>query len=423
MINASLIKDYGKERKSEVKNNIKLKLILIIFNLALVLTTAKGLRLGGSIGAGELILLGISLIPIIFTKNTIKWKTFLVNNIFWYMITFLLLLGMFIRLNFYSFPNIFPRTLIAYIFCFIVTRGLFKSRIVEREPLLAMKSYLWIIGIIAFAFAILVVLGIRNIGGINLYWLNSQRFQGWSLDPNQFAIPFITAPFFSTYYYSNIEKKTIKQSIIFIAIMVSFVIIYLATDSDSLLVAWGAGAIFSIMHYFYFNLFKRRKLTIPIIMIAILIFGFGIIFLLANPQTIKLYLFKFLAKDGQAEMRFRIWSNSFDMIKLSPLVGLGPDVGLDLGRTDIMGESHNNILHLGMSTGFIGIGTLLFYYLYIFKNVIKSHNALILGAFIAVFIFGLTHYTLRHPTYWVMLLLIDGLAVKDKDNLTYNTLY
>lgn len=392
--------------------NKKLNGVLIIYIGSLILTTAKGLRFGGNVGYAELILLCFSLFQILFIKIKNESKTFIINNLFWYIVFFTLLAGMLIRISVYSFPDIFPRTFLAYIFCYFVTMGIFNILSAENN-IYIMKTFLFIMCIIASVFAVTIVLRIRTIAGINLYWMDTYRFQGWSLDPNQFVIPFIVLPFFSAYFYEKIEK-TLKSKIILLISLFLFGFIAMATDSDSLLVAWGGGLMFFVSFYAWKKIKWKEKVRILFVLFVAFALVVGSIVLVTNYENVKEWVFGFMMKDGQLQTRLSIWKSSMDIIKLSPLVGLGSDVGRDIGRSDIMGESHNNFLHLGMSSGLLGITALLIYYLYIFRKTLKSKNALLIGAFISLFVFGLTHYTLRHPSYWFMLLLIDGLSLSEQ---------
>lgn len=394
----------------------RMQRLLQIVIFALILTTAKGLRIGSNMGLGELILLGFSLISIIkCIKTGVKtnWRLFYTNNLFWLIIFFTLFLGMFIRMNFSPIGFIFPRTLLAYSFVFIVITSIFISNILEYYPIIAVKDYVRITAVIAFFCVILIFADIKSIIGINLYWLGSHRFQGWSLDPNQFTLPFIIAPFAIGYLYKYKENEYGINKFTALFYLLFIVFVGIKTSSDTLLMSWGAGGIILLT----FLLFaKGSKKTNPLIkiMTRITIIGVIIVLFLSNIQFIQSTVEDIFYKDNQGLKRIQVWKESIDVIKLSPLVGLGPDMGrYEINTNGTMGEAHNNILQLGMSSGILGILALLSYFGLIFIHTVKSKDPFIIAAFIALFCFGITHYTLRHPIYWFMLLLVDSLAIKD----------
>lgn len=402
-------------QKTSLQNYKKNSFIIYIMVLSLIITTAKGLRLGSNIGPGEIIALLTSMYLILSNKGKINNKTILYTLLFWMSIIFLLMAGLFIRTNFYSMPNPFPRTLIAYLFSSIICYGLYSGTILSEEIELTQEIFLKIIGVITSIFFILIISNTRTIAGLNLYWLGTNRFQGWSLDPNQFTIPFIIVPFLIINYLVSNGKST-KIRIGMFLLLAMNVFVGLATGSDSLIASWLIGFGTTVLYLVFKKIFIKRKLRLLHILIIIPILFSSFMFLILNYNKIIDVVVDFLMKDGQLETRLNIWMDSIDIIKLSPIVGLGPDVGRDLGKANIMGESHNNILHLGMSTGLLGILALLLYYGYIFKTILKSQNIYLLGGFLSLFTFGITHYTLRHPMYWFMLLLVNGLAVNERLN-------
>lgn len=394
-------------------NTSKQKLgIIYILIFSLVITTAKGLRFGGNIGPGELFSLAVALWYLMRYNGRISNNISKVTLFFWTSIIFILIVGMFVRTNFHNFPNPFPRTLIAYIFCFVISYGVLCSEILKKHIDQTNLIYIKITSIISIVFCILIFFNVRNFLGLNLYWLGTSRFQGWSLDPNQVAIPFIITPFLLLNHLKNaLDHKWVKSAILLL--LLSNIYVGISTDSDSLIAAWIIGLLVSLGFGLLSKIKEKKLLNIKSILLIVALITLFFLILIFNFQDGIQYIADFLTKDGQLSTRLNIWSASIDIIKKSPLVGLGPDIGRDLGGS-IMGESHNNILHLGMSTGILGIALLLGYYYEILKSILRSKNMYFLGAFVSLFVFGLTHYTLRHPLYWFMLLLINGLANSEK---------
>lgn len=382
--------------------NVKANFIKIMFIIGILLTTAKGIRIGGDIGLGEI----SCLLFVLFSLTNNRSKTdsiFYVNNLFWFTIFLTLFIGLFIRLNFTNFDFPFPRTLLAYAFCYIVILGIFKSNIFIEDVIKTLKIYVGIIIIISGLFSLLILTGIQNFLGVNLYWEGSTRFQGWSLDPNQFTLIYIIAPFMLLFLYQRTNrgfKMKFKYSLYALLILIPV----LSASSDSIIVSWALASIFLLMNYI------RKKLNVYKLILII----FSVILVSIKSQdifkNIELILIELFFKDGQGIKRLTVWAESIDIIKTSPLFGLGPDMGRYTEYGGSLGEAHNNFLQLGMGSGIIGILALFLYFYFILIKVIKSKNILLLGALISLVSFGLTHYTLRHPSYWFMLLLIYGLA-------------
>src|SRR5699024_3119308 len=126
---------------------------------------------------------------------------------------------------------------IAYMFCFVISYGVLSSEILTKYINQTSLIYIKITSLILIVFSILIFFNVRNLFGLNLYWLGTNRFQGWSLDPNQVAIPFIITPFLLlNHLKKNNNRKWVKSTILILV----FANIYvgMATDSDSLIAAW-----------------------------------------------------------------------------------------------------------------------------------------------------------------------------------------
>jgi O-antigen ligase len=88
------------------------------------------------------------------------------------------------------------------------------------------------------------------------------------------------------------------------------------------------------------------------------------------------------------------------------LFGLGPGSWSGYER---LGEAHNTYIDWGTNTGVAGLAAFLFLLIWLTHRTIKVEATPLFALMVALGVFPLMHYTLRHPVYWFMLVIVANL--------------
>lgn len=389
---------------------------LVILSLALILTTAKGLKIGGAIGPGEILLVGYFMASLVLPARDAGWSLKRPLFAFWYVLFLALVSGYFVRSNLAGVPDPFPRTLFAFAFVATVLAALIRSGHLSHFSYSFARVYTLLLAALSAGVVILTAAGIRNVGGISLYWLGSSRFQGWALDPNQFTIPFIVAPFLAAYITAT--NGFWGRRWLGICVIAVMMVIPVATQSDSLILGWVCGLFVLLVFSVVFKRTNSGSGAPCFQLISLGVLGSMTVYALVRTESIVSAIEEFFGRDGQADARIAIWKRSWMIISESPLVGFGPDAGLDLSGGDV-GEAHNNFLFLGVNSGLIGMLAYTALIGYVALRIWRSRNPFLLAGFVSIVAFGMTHSTLRHPIYWFAIIVLDAIAMSRTDSANH----
>ena len=367
----------------------------IIFSLGIVFTTMTSLRTSNlPIGIGEVLLL-LWMVKQLFTlyNNRERLPKNLSYVIFLGILFFtILLLGAVvsiinIRINISSMVH----DLIAYSFSYFILIFLYLKS--HQNSLESIMKTLLIIGVSIFGFLLMWsrIKGNHFMGMNLMYGLN--RFTGGAKNPNQLGIFIAPLPFLALYFIKNERSKSYVKKIILILCFIVSINIGLNINSDAINGTWLIMLMVSGFIIAYSKFKSHSKiilLLVSIIVVITILYLYGNII---NKNIIK--YFNELDHDGS---RGDLWVQGIKKYLESPIVGFGPGGHLVLG-TNQNGEAHNSFIDLLTQGGtFI---FLLYNYIIIkiFKNIkVKPYLNLV---FITLLVFSISHFTLRHPVYWV----------------------
>jgi hypothetical protein len=272
---------------------------------------------------------------------------------------------------------------------------------------LARMVFLFSAGAAALLFAAATVTD--SLGPIGL-WFGGIRFRGWAANPNQMALAMVAMPFLG-WWLLRMSPGRVGKMACALGIAVC-IIAGIVTQSDALRVAWVAslGAISALLFYRVTMRGRSRWLHISHVAIPAVVVIVGV----AQGDAVVGYVTrvaeKTYAAGDQGDIRITSWLHGFEAIGLSPLVGFGPGAysGLSAPFQDF--EAHNSLIDWGMSTGICGIILHIVLWGWCLRQALRSDSVAFLGIMVATVVFAAFGYSLRHPNYWIVLLLVLTLS-------------
>ncbi len=232
-----------------------------------------------------------------------------------------------------------------------------------------------------------------------------ERYFTLSENPNQLALYYCVMPFLLLYSY---RRRLLRLSRLQFSIML-LIIVYngYLTHSDALILAW-EGCFSGLL---LIGLFQRTLLTNPgrDLHLKALLVLVGVGAMASAYTSLKASTQAVYETGDQGSERVLRWLNSGVAILRSPVFGLGP--GSFSGSLPFtQGEAHNTYLDWMMSSGLIGLGLLLIFQLYVVRSLVVGRAFTLLAGIVAMLIFGMFHYIIRHPIFWLNLLMAYSLA-------------
>jgi len=216
------------------------------------------------------------------------------------------------------------------------------------------------------------------------------RFTGAAENPNQLALSFLFFYFVFLYNY-----KINPSKMLFVSIVVIF-IFSLTTLSDALYLSLLVFMIILMLSKVK-NVFFRVLITLSLLLFA-------------------LYLVYFVFSEGliyesrQAEFRMILWENGWKAFMESPFIGNGLSAHSGAYGPFQAMETHNIFIDLYSQVGLLGGSVFFILLLFIFISIYAVQNVnfrwLLYGFFFSLLTFGMFHYILRNPIFWISLYLI-----------------
>jgi O-antigen ligase len=241
------------------------------------------------------------------------------------------------------------------------------------------------------------------------FWLGP-RLRGWADNPNQLGLAMAAMPFLGWLVLQRTSGLFGKIGCA-LGIAVS-VVAGFATQSDGLRAAWVAsfGAV-SAMLFFRVTLRGRsRWLLISHAAIPAAFVIVGVFYGEAVVEKLDEISEGVYAEGGQGDTRLTAWRNGFEAMSKSPLLGFGPGAYSGLFGPFENVEAHNSMIDWGMSTGLIGVLLHLTLWGWCFWRSLQFKSTSILGMMVALVVCVTFSYFLRHPSYWIVLLLVLALT-------------
>ena len=236
------------------------------------------------------------------------------------------------------------------------------------------------------------------------------RFRGWAENPNQMAIALVAMPFLGAYLVKEASGVARKAAY---SLGIGFCVAAgLATQSDALRLAWTASIGLVGIWTWHRAVLRGRARWLHIshvIVPALVVFG-----LLFFGTEIAAYFERLVElryeEQDQGARRTTLWANGLKAITQSPLVGFGPGAYSGKAGPFEGNEAHNSLIDWGMSSGFIGILLHVLLLGWCAFRAIKSNSVMLLAMLTSLILLSQLHYSMRHPTYWLTLILVVTLT-------------
>jgi O-antigen ligase len=247
---------------------------------------------------------------------------------------------------------------------------------------------------------------VPTLGPISLWYGGGFRFRGWSENPNQMALAVAAMPFFGWWF---LQRSSSLIGKIACAVGIALCMVAgIATKSDGLRVAWvvSSGVIGLLMFYRVTARGRSRWLHISHVVIPVLLVMAVIFFgdeLVARLSGVAEGIY---AEGDQGEKRFTLWAHGLQAIAASPLFGFGPGAYSGYDGPFESFEAHNSFIDWGMSTGLAGILMYVALLGWITWQALRSRNVLLVGMVTTVIVASVFGYLLRHPDFWMVLVLV-----------------
>jgi O-antigen ligase len=375
-----------------------------VLGLAIALITATQLRIPGApLGLGELLLAGWCVLSLLRGRPEVDHKLQAVWTIYWLICFAALSAGALaaIALEVFNLPGLrdgLAHALIA-LMCFAAIRRREPGDMIQR----AARTYCVLAGLGYLACLALATAGRGAFGPVDMWY--GLRFRGLAENPNQLALTALPIPFLA--YEAAQREHARARRFLYFGAAGAGVIVGVASLSNALMLAWSVGGVLLLPGVI--GWLRRvslratwglvRQVALPLVLLGS---AFGAAY--AYRGTIHAAGQAAYDAGGEGDDRMARWQNGLEAINRSPLVGLGP--GSFSGPTaPFQGEeAHNTAIDWMMSTGIVGLLSLL--------GIIglaawrSRSSALRLSLIAALLAFATFHLTLRQPAFWMLILLL-----------------
>jgi O-antigen ligase len=255
-----------------------------------------------------------------------------------------------------------------------------------------------------FAGLLLAIAHVRPGLGPLAFWYGP-RLRGWAENPNQLGLAVVAMPFLG-WMLSQRTSSWFGKLGYALGIAVCFGVGY-ASQSDAVRVAWVAsfGAVGALLVYRVTVRGRARWLYVPYVIMPALILIVGVFYGDAVVEQLYWIADRVYEQGSQGETRLVQWLYAFQAISQSPLVGFGPGAFSGHFGPFQNYEAHNSLIDWAASTGLIGELLLLALWSWCFVRALRFHSMTLLGAFVALVVCVTFSYLLRHPCYWIVVVL------------------
>lgn len=402
----------------------KYMLTNIIVSLAIITSTFTQLRFSGlPVGVSDIFMMlyiGIALVSVRFIgmdngKKDVNYQlkeAVLPLLLFLLLFYILLVIGTLYAAVMMVDVGLSPyHNLVAFFYLLLIFLALYVSADIDINLVFIYISY----GL-AFLVSFLLIISFfsRDIAGINLYYLWTDRLMLFTRSPNHLADFIAPLPFILLFLIKY--NKDIMQNKLFIIIgltLVLFLIIAgLKSSSKATISGWFLAFIY--LTYFYITTSKYKH-YIYFISFAVIFFGF-VIYSQYLHDLVYIWTYKTMQNSSNVSLnhailydihiRVGLLGNAMELANLSPFFGFG--AGASSGITDVMQgrEAHNNFADIAMMSGYIGLFLYLSLLFFIASRIALSGQPLLMAAFIVINVTTLFHFQLRQPIFWFYLLFV-----------------
>lgn len=240
-------------------------------------------------------------------------------------------------------------------------------------------------------------------------WL---RFKGWAENPNQTALALLLIPFVG--FRLADEAATPRRRRWLKVCTVAAIPLALLTASDALILSWmvgggivGAAAWLRLATAPGRGVWSRGAayLVLPAVLLLTALTAGPALARLADARALATY-----NEGDQGSTRVDLWTHGLQAWSASPVLGLGPGKHSGYLGPFLDEEAHNSFIDFGASTGAAGLLAYAGFLLWAARRVLRSRSPALVAGLAVMVSYSMFHYVLRHPVYWVGLVLLVVLA-------------
>ncbi|MDF2446264.1 MAG: hypothetical protein K0S46_1500 [Moraxellaceae bacterium] len=254
----------------------------------------------------------------------------------------------------------------------------------------------------------------------NGWWYG--RFNAWAADPNQWALLLLVAGMLLVLLAERLRP----------VLLVLLLWLFLEVRSDAAVMGLLAFMlVYAGIVYYRQPALRRQALTVFMIFLAV----FATFRLVADklppspvlravgavagvaPTEKMLKKRKGMLEKGnrlfvgngadKLNQRITLWGNSIKAWRHSPVVGLGPGAYSGVTRPLQNTESHNLYLQILVNTGVVGLLAALGFVIWLVRSLWRTpETAPWIAALAGLLVQGVGQYLMRHPVFWVLIVLL-----------------
>jgi len=392
----------------------------LLIALALVASTFTQLRFPGvPVGFSDVLFLsyiGYSFLAIVYTYNSgysysvlqPTRATLLPVVMFFLAFVFLMVAGTLfstitqVNTGLLPYHNLFAFFYLAILFLFIFIRGDIDISLTARYTAI----------VLALVVSIMVVTSLftRDVIGIDLYYLWTDRLMLLTKSPNHLADFIAPLPFLLLYFLFNGKSKVSQGLIVILVILV--LLAGVMSQSKATLLAWIVAMSFLLFKVISSSAYTRYIVGFITILLLLIFFifqnEFNNLFFHGAKNILdsgsSLPLNKGILYD--IHIRTGLIYNAIELANLSPIFGYGAGASTGITGPFLGREAHNNIADILMISGYFGLLAYLLVMFFIAIQIVNSKKDLLLAAFIVITLVSLYHFQLRQPLFWFYLIFI-----------------
>ena len=232
------------------------------------------------------------------------------------------------------------------------------------------------------------------------------RFSGLAENPNQVALSVVPLPFLAAQLAR--DAGSFRQRLLFRLLGACAVAVGVATLSDALILAWACA--FALLGGIgAWRLVVTRYASPARWAVLLIVVPLGIVLGLAYVapylyDNLERYAAEVYEEGGQGSFRLILWRNGLEAALRSPWFGFGPGAHSGIDGPFQGWEVHNSYIDWATITGLSGLLILLLFMAWPLWTCAHARKHWLIGGLVAVMVFSIFHFVLRHPSLWVFLI-------------------
>ena len=403
--------------------------------LGLVLSTAMQLRLPGlPIGPGELLLAIWAALALGYEARRLGWPSSEAALtrllLFWVAFAFAQSLGLLMGLATEDFRDTASSLHDTLAYMLMAAVSCFMVLLPEADRRLRRVTWITVIaGAASFAVLVASAQGLFRIPGIDPWWNGWNRMRGWSDNPNQFGL-FCSALILLSLHLAETTTRPGARVAAFLAAAPSFVAGVLSGSDTFILIVLIAGPMFFGLKLWTSLFVVARRLSLRTAFGCLAFLAVPALMASATPfaptmiEKAEKFAVETMAKNEQAENRFKLWREAIELGVGAGMLGLGPGPHLVNKQwkrpPPDKFEAHFVVLDLFVQGGILASVSYLWLVATTFVVTFKARLIGLMSLVLSLFVFSMFHFfIIRHPLFWfsIALCLATAEGVRERSTI------